>query len=82
MAMKAKIQKWGNSLGVRIPKALAQEVALETDSEVDLSSRDGAIIISPIRQKTLSLRQLLSGVTEANLHHEIVSDGPEGKEAW
>jgi antitoxin MazE len=82
VAMKAKIQKWGNSLGVRIPKVLAQEVALDTDSEVDLSSRDGAIIISPIRQKTVSLRKLLSGVTEGNLHREIVSGGPEGKEAW
>ena len=80
--MKAKIQKWGNSLGVRIPKVLAQEVALETDSEVDMSSRDGEIIISPIRQKSLSLRQLLSGVTEANLHKEIVTDGPKGKEVW
>ena len=81
-AMKTRIQKWGNSLGVRIPKALAQEVALETDSEVDLSSVDGTIIISPTRQKALSLRQLLSGVTEANLHREIVSGEPEGKEAW
>ena len=80
--MKTKIQKWGNSLGVRIPKALAQEAALETNSEVDLSSVDGTIIISPIKQKTPSLRQLLSGVTEANLHGEIVSGEPEGKEAW
>lgn len=81
-AMKAKIRKWGNSLGVRIPKALAQEVALETDSEVDLSTRDGVIIISPTRRKALSLRQLLSGVTEANLHGEVLFGEPEGKEAW
>ena len=51
----ATVQKRGNSPGVRIPKVIAQEVALETDSEVDLSSRDGAIIVFPIRRKTLSL---------------------------
>jgi antitoxin MazE len=80
--MKARVQKWGNSLGVRIPKALAQEVALETDSEVDMSTRDGSIIISPVRQKGPSLRQLLAGVTEANLHGEISTGGTKGREAW
>jgi antitoxin MazE len=80
--MKARVQKWGNSLGVRIPKALAQEVALETDSEVDLSTRDGTIIMSPVRQKGVSLRQLLSRVTQANLHGEISTGGTEGREAW
>ena len=81
-AMKARVQKWGNSLGIRIPKGLAQEVALETDSEVDLSKRDGTIIISPVRQKSTSLRQLLSKVTEANLHGEISTGSTEGREAW
>jgi antitoxin MazE len=81
-AMKARVQKWGNSLGIRIPKVLAQEVALETDSEVDLSTQDGTIIISPITQKTASLRQLLSKITEANLHGEIATGKVEGREAW
>ena len=80
--MRAKVQKWGNSLGIRIPKAVAQEVALETDSEVDLSTQDGRIVISPIAQKTVSLRQLLSKVTEANLHGEISTGKVEGREAW
>jgi antitoxin MazE len=81
-AMKTRVQKWGNSLGIRIPRALAQEVALETDSEVDLSTRDGTIIISPVRQRGASLRQLLSRVTEANLHGEISTGSVEGGEAW
>ena len=81
-AMRAKVQKWGNSLGIRIPKAVAQEVALETDSEVDLSTQDGRIVISPIAQKAVSLRQLLSKVTEANLHGEISTGKVEGREAW
>ncbi len=80
--VKTRVQRWGNSLGVRIPKVLAKEMALETDSEVDLSSRDGAIIITLARQRNPSLRKLLSCVTEANLHGEIASGGPEGHEAW
>jgi len=57
-------------------------VALETDSEVDLSTRDGTIVILPITQKAVSLRQLLSNVTEANLHGEISTGNVEGREAW
>ena len=57
-------------------------MALETDSEVDLSTRDGTIVILPIKQKAVSLRQLLSNVTEANLHGEISTGNVEGREAW
>ena len=80
--MKARVRKWGNSLGIRIPKVLAQEVALETDSEVDLSTQDGTIVISPVMQKAVSLRQLLSKVTEENIHGEISTGKVEGREAW
>jgi antitoxin MazE len=80
--MKARVQKWGNSLGIRIPKVLAQEVALETDSEVDLSTRDGTIVISPVMQKGVSLRRLLSKITDENIHSEISTGKVEGKEAW
>jgi len=81
-AMKARVRKWGNSLGIRIPKVLAQEVALETDSEVDLSTQDGTIVISPVMQKAVSLRWLLSRVTEDNIHGEISTGKVEGREAW
>jgi antitoxin MazE len=80
--MKAKVQKWGNSLGIRIPKALAQEVALETDSEVDLTAQDGRLVISPAAPRAVSLRHLLSQVTAANTHGEISIGRAKGKEAW
>lgn len=80
--MKAKIQKWGNSLGIRIPRSLAQETSVESDSVVDISSRNGKIIISPYKQKSVSLRQLLSRVNEENLHDEIATGDPAGKEIW
>ena len=80
--MKAKIQKWGNSLGIRIPRTVAQETSVESDSVVDITVEDGKILISPEKQKSLFLRQLLSRVTEANLHVEIVTSDPVGKETW
>jgi antitoxin MazE len=80
--MKTRVQKWGNSLGIRIPKALAQEVALETDSEVDLTAQDGRLVISPTIPKAVSLRHLLSRVTEANTHGEVSMGQVEGREAW
>jgi antitoxin MazE len=80
--MKAKIQKWGNSLGVRIPRALAQETSVESDSLVDIVARNGKIIITPFMPTTFSLRQLLSKITDDNRHEEISTGASAGKEAW
>ncbi len=80
--MRARVQKWGNSLGIRIPKAVAQESAVGEDSEVEITSKDGNIVISPLRKKAFSIRQLLSKVTAANIHVEIESGHPVGKESW
>ena len=52
--MSAKIQKWGNSLGIRIPKSIIEKANLNENSEVEIENKDGAIIIFP-RQKKLSL---------------------------
>jgi antitoxin MazE len=80
--MKAQIRKWGNSLGIRIPRSLAQETSVDSESVVDISSRNGKIIICPYKQKSFTLRQLLSRVTEENLHGEISTGDPSGKEIW
>ena len=80
--MKTRAQRWGNSLGIRIPKALAQEVDVATDSEVEILARDGEIVIRPIKKRSQSLRQLLSKVTPANLHRELDIGPAVGKEAW
>jgi antitoxin MazE len=80
--VKAKIQKWGNSLGIRIPRIVAQETSVESDSIVDISIQDGKIIISPEKRKSLSLRQLLSKITKANIHEEIAAGDPIGREIW
>lgn len=78
--MSAKIQKWGNSLGVRIPKAVIEKANLNENSEVEIENKDGGIIIF-LRQKKPSLSSLLSQITEKNLHKEE-DDKIEGNEVW
>ena len=79
--MKVKIQKWGNSLAVRIPKSFAVQTEIEQDSLVDLSVLEGNIIVKPEKRKPkYTLEELLEGVTEENLHGEIDFGKPVGKE--
>jgi antitoxin MazE len=79
--MKAKIQKWGNSLAIRIPKAFANEIRLENNSEVDISLRDGGLIIEPIMDE-IDFELLLSKITKKNQHKLIDFGTPVGREAW
>jgi antitoxin MazE len=79
--MKTRIQKWGNSLALRIPRAFASEVGLEPDSEVEVTLVDGQIVIAPVTQG-YTLDDLLAGITEDNLHGEISTGTPLGNEAW
>lgn len=82
MYMTSRILKWGNSLGIRIPKAFAEETGVSAGSEVDFTVRDGELVIRPLREKRYSLAQLLDGVTAANLHAEVETGGPVGAESW
>jgi antitoxin MazE len=69
--MKAKIQKWGNSLAVRIPKSFAVETQMKQDAVVDLSLLNGQIIVQLHRESPeYELDQLLSGINENNVHAE------------
>ncbi|MFA4931253.1 MAG: AbrB/MazE/SpoVT family DNA-binding domain-containing protein [Patescibacteria group bacterium] len=78
--MKTNIQKWGNSLGVRIPSTIAKGLALKNGSEVDIIEDVNQIIIKPKNQ--LDLKRLMEFVDESNIHSEIDFGQPEGKEVW
>jgi antitoxin MazE len=80
--MQTRIRKWGNSLGLRIPRAFASEAQVEDGSIVDVSVENGCLQIRPIRSRRFLLRELLKGVNRQNLHTEISSGGPVGREAW
>jgi len=80
--MKARVQKWGNSLALRIPKSFAAEVGLDRDALVDLSLRDGKLIVEPLPKSPLSLDDLLAAVTSENVHGEVETGPPMGRESW
>lgn len=68
--MVTTIQRWGNSLGVRIPKPFAVRAPLSENSEVDISIQDGRIVVSPT-VKEWKLDDLLARITPRNAHTEI-----------
>lgn len=78
--MRTRIQRWGNSLAVRIPKPFAAEAGLEQQSEVDVAVVDGTLVITPSPVPALS--DLLAQVTDENLHGETDSGSPVGREVW
>jgi antitoxin MazE len=80
--MKTHVQKWGNSLALRIPKSFASEVGLKSDSPVEVSAEDGKLVIVPVAKPQLTLKQLLSKVTPENIHHEVETGPAIGNEAW
>lgn len=80
--MKARIQKWGNSLALRIPKALAEEVHVRQNTQVEISLVDGKIIVEPVKTPEWTLEDLLEGITEENLHLEVESGPSVGNEIW
>ena len=78
--MQTKIQKWGNSLALRIPKSFAKETNIVDGSEVDLLLINNQMIIKPVKRKKYKLENLLSEVKESNIHEEISFGRPERNE--
>ena len=80
--MKTRVQKWGNSLALRIPKSFATEVGLQRESSVEISLANDKLIITPIAKPKPTLKQFLSKVTKTNMHHEIDTGATVGNETW
>jgi antitoxin MazE len=80
--MKTRVQKWGNSLGVRIPKSFAAEIGIDRNSSVQMMIEEGAITIVPEREAAWTLDALLAGVTDDNKPSEWDTGGQEGEESW
>jgi antitoxin MazE len=80
--MKTRVQKWGNSLALRIPKSFANEVGLEKEASVEVSLADGKLVITPVAKPRPTLKQLLAKVSKENLHHEVDTGSAVGNETW
>jgi antitoxin MazE len=75
--MRTRVRKWGNSLGVRIPGVVAADAHLEDGAEVEVTVRNGEVVIVPV----LSLAELVARITPENLP-ELADDAPRGAELW
>jgi antitoxin MazE len=80
--MQTRVQRWGNSLAVRIPKSFAAEIGIAQDSEVEISLVDGKLVLAPLASEPLPLKALLAGISDDNLHAEVGSGEPAGNEIW
>jgi antitoxin MazE len=81
MAATTQIAKWGNSLGLRLPKAVAREARIDDGDIVDVSVENGAVVIRASRP-TYSLEQLVARITARNRHDESDWGMPVGHEVW
>jgi antitoxin MazE len=80
--MKVRVQKWGDTLALRIPESFASEMRIEQDTEVDLSIVDGKLIISSTKGWAVTLEDLLERITPENRPGEFQTGPSFGAEEW
>ncbi len=80
--MTTMIQKWGNSLALRIPKTVAREVRLVEGEQVELQLTDEGVLVRPRHRKRYRLSDLVAGIKPANRHTETDYGAPAGREVW
>jgi len=79
--MVTRVQKWGNSLALRIPQSFAIQAKVAEGTAVDLAVEKGQLVVRPVRQR-YRLRELLKAVDSRNLHAEVQTGAPVGREVW
>lgn len=84
MKATTKVKKWGNSLAIRIPQSVVQDLGLSNDSQLQLTSNGKSVTLKPKvnKAKKIDLVKLLEGVTPENIHPEVDWGPPVGKEIW
>ena len=80
--MNTTVQKWGNSLALRIPRSVAKDVHLRQGSVVDIALVAGKIVVKPRQQRHYALAQLLKGITKRNRHSALDWGKQVGQEVW
>jgi len=80
--MKTRVQKWGNSLALRIPKSFAVEAGLGENVPVELSINKGKLVVESAGPKRITLAKLLRGITNENAPTEWNTGPSVGKEGW
>ena len=78
--MRGRVQKWGNSLAIRIPKPIAQDSNIDAGSVVELRLAKGSVVITPVKGPEYSLQELVAAITRENRHGEIDTGDAVGRE--
>jgi antitoxin MazE len=79
--MTTQVAKWGNSLGVRLPKSIAQDARLGAGDKVDVSIEGDAVVIRRARRR-YTIEELVAGITKKNRHRHVDWGPPVGGEVW
>ena len=80
--MQSRIQRWGNSLGLRIPRSFAIEPQMEEGATVELSVENGRLLVPPYHVRKYASSALLRKVNPRKLHGEVSTGTAVGREAW
>lgn len=80
--MEARLQKWGNSVGIRIPNSLVKSLNLSINDKIDLKEDGDRIIITKSKKERVSLEELFKNYNGENLAKDFEWDEPVGNEIW
>lgn len=80
--MEIKLQKWGNSLGIRVPSNIVKSMNIKINDILDIKQEDSKIIISVPKKKKISLYEEFKKYNGKNLAKEFTWDESVGKEIW
>ena len=80
--MEARLQKWGNSAGIRIPKSILNSLNIKINDILDIEQNDEKIIISISKKKKISLEERFKNYNGKNLSKDFSWDERKGKETW
>lgn len=80
--MHVRVQKWRNSLAVRLPKPLVEDAEVKEGTVLNLAVSEGKVVATPVEKKKQSLKQLLAKITRKNFHTEVDSGPSIGREIW
>ena len=80
--MYGKIQKWGNSQAIRLPKTVLEEAALYENDNVEIKVQEGSIVITPTNRRHKTLKERIAGYDGKYPSNEWDTGKPKGKEVW
>ena len=80
--MSITLHRWGNSVGLRLPKSLLEQLGLGEGSQVDLKVDGNRLVIEPVRHRRLTMAELLEGFSPDDRPEEVDWGPPVGREVW